>query len=256
MADTKITQLTEDTNPTVNDILPVVDIDTLTTKKVTIANLLKYNTANGTPQLDGSGKISASQLPAYVDDVLEYANLAAFPVTGATGIIYVALDTNLTYRWTGSVYVEISQGVQLGETSTTAYRGDRGKLAYDHSTYFGDPHTLIQSTWYNVPASPLTPAQNTDSPRWFIKITGLNTNLTINAPTNNGNSTGFYDKFMMQMYIKDDGTSRTLTFNAIFRSTTEFTLPTTTIAGKWRRLVFNWNQDDSKWDLVGIINQA
>ena len=55
-----------------------------------------------------AGKVPSSQLPAYVDDVLEYANLAGFPGTGTAGIIYVALDTNKTYRWSGSAYTEIS----------------------------------------------------------------------------------------------------------------------------------------------------
>ena len=66
---------------------------------------------NGYAELDGTGKVPAAQLPSYVDDILEYANLAAFPVTGTTGIIYVALDTNKIYRWTGTVYVEVSPGV-------------------------------------------------------------------------------------------------------------------------------------------------
>src|SRR5580765_3996311 len=64
--------------------------------------------ANGYASLDASTKVPAAQLPSYVDDVLEFANLAAFPATGATGIIYVALDTGKIYRWSGSAYVEIS----------------------------------------------------------------------------------------------------------------------------------------------------
>ena len=79
------------------------------------------------------GVVPSSQLPSYVDDVLEYANLAGFPATGEPGKIYVTLDTNRTYRWSGSAYVEISTSLALGETSSTAYRGDRGKTAYDHS---------------------------------------------------------------------------------------------------------------------------
>lgn len=89
--------------------------------------------ANGVAELDASGKVPSSQLPAYVDDVLEYTNKSGFPATGETGKIYVAKDTNLTYRWSGSAYVEISPSLALGETSSTAYRGDRGKIAYDHS---------------------------------------------------------------------------------------------------------------------------
>lgn len=64
--------------------------------------------ANGVAPLGADSKIPATYLPSYVDEVLEYANLAAFPGTGATGIIYVALDTNRVYRWSGSAYVEIS----------------------------------------------------------------------------------------------------------------------------------------------------
>ncbi len=64
--------------------------------------------ANGYAELDGTGTVPASQLPSYVDDVLEAANQGAFPGTGETGKLYVALDTNKVYRWTGSVYVEIS----------------------------------------------------------------------------------------------------------------------------------------------------
>lgn len=66
------------------------------------------NVANGLAKLDGTGKVASAQLPSYVDDVLEYANQAAFPGSGASGVIYVAADTNKTFRWTGTVYVEIS----------------------------------------------------------------------------------------------------------------------------------------------------
>ena len=80
-----------------------------------------------------NGMVPASQLPSYVDEILEYANLAAFPVTGDSNKLYVALDSNLIYRWTGSTYGSTNAGLALGETLTTAYRGDRGKTAYDHS---------------------------------------------------------------------------------------------------------------------------
>lgn len=85
----------------------------------------------GVASLDTSGKVPESQLPSYVDDVLEYNNKAAFPATGESGKIYVAKDTNLTYRWSGSAYVEISPSLALGETSSTAYAGDKGKALAD-----------------------------------------------------------------------------------------------------------------------------
>ena len=96
--------------------------------------------ASGVAELDSSGKVPTSQLPSYVDDVVEYDSLSAFPDTGEDGKIYIAEDTNLTYRWSGTQYVEISPSLALGETSSTAYRGDRGKTAYDHSQTTGNPH--------------------------------------------------------------------------------------------------------------------
>ena len=85
----------------------------------------------GLAELDSTGKVPAAQLPSYVDDVLEYSTKAQFPQTGETGKIYVAKDTNLTYRWTGTQYLEISQSLALGETPSTAYPGDKGKANRD-----------------------------------------------------------------------------------------------------------------------------
>lgn len=71
-------------------------------------NAAQKGVAGGYAGLDGTGKVPAAQLPAYVDDVVEAANFAALPGTGETGKIYVTLDTNKTLRWSGSAYVEIS----------------------------------------------------------------------------------------------------------------------------------------------------
>lgn len=92
------------------------------------------------------GVVPASQLPSYVDDVLEYASLSVFPSTGESGKIYVATDTNLTYRWGGSQYVEVSQSLALGETASTAYAGDKGKAVTDalatHKDDTSNPHAV------------------------------------------------------------------------------------------------------------------
>lgn len=100
------------------------------------------------------GKVPASQLPSFVDDVLEgtYINPTTFndlnnqPYVPESGKIYVDTTSNKTYRWSGMLYVVISSGgVALGETSETAYRGDRGKTAYDHSQSQGNPHNSTTS---------------------------------------------------------------------------------------------------------------
>lgn len=101
-------------------------------------------TANGVASLDQDGKVPSSQLPSYVDDVIEgYLSGGQFyvetshstQITAESGKIYVDLTNgkNITYRWSGTTYVEISKSLALGETSGTAYRGDRGKIAYEHS---------------------------------------------------------------------------------------------------------------------------
>ena len=97
---------------------------------------------NGVAQLDATGKVPAAQLPSYVDDVVDcYVDAGKFyqeedhttEIAGETGKIYVDLKTLKTYRWSGTAAVEISASLALGETASTAYRGDRGKIAYDHS---------------------------------------------------------------------------------------------------------------------------
>ncbi|MFR4530627.1 MAG: hypothetical protein ACLT5Y_03760 [Thomasclavelia ramosa] len=88
--------------------------------------------SSGVATLDTTGKVPSSQLPSYVDDVLEYTNKAGFPTTGESGKIYIDKATNITYRWSGTAYVEISPSLALGETSSTAYPGNKGKTTTDN----------------------------------------------------------------------------------------------------------------------------
>lgn len=101
---------------------------------------------NGFASLDSKGLIPSSQLPAYVDDVIEVATFDELPEVGEAGKIYVTLDTNLTYRWSGTRYIEISQSLALGETSSTAYAGDKGKYLKDVSDSL--PSDIITSINY------------------------------------------------------------------------------------------------------------
>lgn len=158
---------------------------TLTSGDVTTAlgftpeNAANKGVANGYASLDGSGLVPSSQLPSYVDDVLEYTNLAGFPATGTTGKIYVDLATNKIYRWSGSVYIEVSAQVGTtwgGITGTlsnqtdlqTALNGKQASLSgtgfvkisgttisYDNSTY------LTASTVLNAVLTPYAVGANT-----------------------------------------------------------------------------------------------
>jgi hypothetical protein len=90
-------------------------------------NAANKGIAGGYASLDGGGLVPSTQLPSYVDDVLEFANLAALPATGETGKIYVTLDTNKIYRWSGSAYIEVSPTVGTiwgGITGTLANQTD------------------------------------------------------------------------------------------------------------------------------------
>lgn len=110
--------------------------------------------ANGIATLDQNGLVPSSQLPSYVDDVIEVSTFSALPDTGESGKIYITQDTNLTYRWSGTAYVEISQSLALGETSSTAYAGDKGKATTDKLNRI--PNKLIVDTngvTYNDPDS-------------------------------------------------------------------------------------------------------
>lgn len=124
-----------------NDVANKKYVDDVVNNEV----VLKKGQANGFASLDSAGKVPQAQLPSYVDDVLEYDAQANFPSTGEDGKIYVAKDTNKTYRWTGSAYIEISASLALGETSSTAYRGDRGKVAYEHTSSTSNPHSVTKS---------------------------------------------------------------------------------------------------------------
>lgn len=104
--------------------------------------------ANGVATLDSAGKVPSSQLPSYVDDVLEYDTKSAFPTTGEGGKIYVDKSTDTSWRWSGSTYTQIKGDLALGETSSTAYAGDKGKALADKlATIAEGAEVNVQSDW-------------------------------------------------------------------------------------------------------------
>lgn len=154
--------------------------------------------ANGYAELDATGKVPSGQLPSFVNEVIEVADSAAPPV-GEAGKIYVTLDDNRTYRWGGSAYIEISPSLALGETSTTAYRGDRGKTAYDHSQDTStNPHNVTKSqvglgnvdntsdATKNAAAATLTNKTLTTPILTAPVVNGSSGNMTISASSEGG----------------------------------------------------------------------
>lgn len=132
-----------------------------------------YTKAETDELLDGKadlvdGKVPASQLPSYVDDVLEYASTAVFPVTGESGKIYIATDTNKTYRWSGTGYVEISESLALGETASTAYAGNKGKANADAISAIKDGTNIdsfadVETALANIPQVTVDQTYNAQS---------------------------------------------------------------------------------------------
>lgn len=134
---------------------------------------------NGLASLNESGIIPSAQLPSYVDDVIEVDTFSNLPGTGESGKIYIVQDTNLTYRWSGTGYVEISKSLALGETSSTAYPGDKGKATTDKLNRM--PDKLITDT-VNVNQSTTEAVLNFTTYRQEAQQVGRNT-LTITSAT-------------------------------------------------------------------------
>lgn len=134
---------------------------------------------NGLASLNESGIIPSAQLPSYVDDVIEVDTFSNLPGTGESGKIYIVQDTNLTYRWSGTDYVEISKSLALGETSSTAYSGDKGKATTDKLNRI--PDKLITDT-VNVNQSTTEAVLNFTTYRQEAQQVGRNI-LTITSAT-------------------------------------------------------------------------
>jgi len=134
----------------------------------TAENTANKGAANGYAPLDANSKVPAANLPGYVDDIVEgtLTNSTTFTAAGNPGVangvvtpsisvIYIDTTSNMQYRWGGSSYVAMNGSLALGETSVTAYRGDRGKTAYDHSQIADgtNPHA---TTFANLATKPTT----------------------------------------------------------------------------------------------------
>ena len=153
---------------------------------------------NGVATLDASGKVPAAQLPSYVDDVIEATNLAAFPVTGESGKIYVALDTNKTYRWSGSAYVYITSGAVdsvAGKTGVvTLTKGDVGLGSVDNTTDLAKPVSTATTTALNLKANLATTYTKTEVDTLIAAGTGTVSTATTTALNLKANLATTYTK--------------------------------------------------------------
>ena len=138
--------------------------------------------ANGLAELDGSGKVPSSQLPSYVDDVLEYSSSASFPATGETGKLYVDLTTNDVHRWTGSTYVKVSDAVSSADQATRLATARTIQLTGDvtgSASFDGSANATITAV-----------VQDDSHSHVISNVDGLQSALNAKAPTASPTFTG------------------------------------------------------------------
>ena len=180
-----------------------------------------------------NGLVPSSQLPSFVDDVLEYANLAAFPVSGETSKIYVALDTNRIYRWSGSAYIEISP------TVGTTWGGISGTLSNqtDLQTALNNKQNTLNGTGYlKMSGTTLTYVgliPNADLVNSSVTIQGVSVGLGSSMNVING--TGFvrasgttisYLSGTSSQFVKADGSLDSTTYTSNTGTVTSVTVAT------------------------------
>lgn len=180
-----------------------------------------------------NGLVPSSQLPSFVDDVLEYANLAAFPVSGETSKIYVALDTNRIYRWSGSAYIEISP------TVGTTWGGISGTLSNqtDLQTALNNKQNTLNGTGYvKMSSTTLTYVgliPNADLVNSSVTIQGVSVGLGSSMNVING--TGFvrasgttisYLSGTSSQFVKADGSLDSTTYTSNTGTVTSVTVAT------------------------------
>jgi hypothetical protein len=208
-------------------------LTTVTSNAINVVTLLGYTPenssnkaqANGYASLDGTGKVPSSQLPSYVDDVLEYANQAALPATGESGKIYITLNNNKVYRWSGSVYVEIvatpGSTDSVTEGSTNLYYTD-ARVATKLGTTSIDALSDVDTTT-SAPTNSQALVWNSTSSKWVpgtvsATITGSTTRTltTITATSNQtlftasgGYTVGYVDVYQngIKLVVSDDFTA-------------------------------------------------
>lgn len=153
------------------------------------AVLAQKGQPNGLAELDSTGRVPASQLPSYVDDVIEVDTYDDLPNPGESGKIYITTDNNKQYRWSGTGYAEISPSLALGTTSETAGRGDWTQAAYNHSliTNGSNPHG---TTFASLPDAPTSLPANGGNAESAVKDGNGNVIADTYLPLSGGEMTG------------------------------------------------------------------
>jgi hypothetical protein len=161
----------------------ITSSDVTTALGFTPENAANKGVNNGYASLDGGGKVPSSQLPSYVDDVIEVSSYSTLPTTGETGKIYITLDTNKIYRWTGSVYVEVSSSAAVwgGITGTLSNQTDlQSALDAKQDDLNGTGFVKASGTTISYDNTTYYPASN---PNGYTTNTGTVTSVALTVPS-------------------------------------------------------------------------
>ena len=170
-----------------------------------------------------TGTVPTSVLPSYVDDVLEYTAKANFPATGETGKIYVDKTTNLTWRWGGSDYVEISPSLAIGNTASTAAAGN-----HTHSFTPAGSITVKTAGATNNTLKPVTAKTVVTDATFNTVVTGGNTTNIPNISkktvvTSASGATASYSDGILTITDGSFGTGDSVTVGTAIAAYTELT---------------------------------
>jgi hypothetical protein len=157
--------------------------DVTTALGYTPENVANKGVNNGYASLGGDGKVPSSQLPSYVDDVIEVSSFGTLPTTGETGKIYITLDTNKIYRWSGSVYVEVSSSAAVwgGITGTLSNQTDlQTALNAKQDDLNGTGFVIADGTTISYDNTTYYPASN---PNGYTSNTGTVTSVALSVPS-------------------------------------------------------------------------
>ena len=185
---------------------------------INLSTLVNYSTKVCTDEigvnvapLDNQGLVPSANLPSYVDDVLEFADLASFPSVGDTGVIYIAIDTNTDYRWSGSVYVAIGQTpnvIGIGATAFVRFDASQSlsganQIQARSNLGLGSAATTASTDYLSAASGRFVPATNAstaytiepsdflDNGRKYISFTSSSpTTITVNSSSLSGVAVG------------------------------------------------------------------
>ena len=177
---------------------------------------------NGVAELDGSGLVPTNQLPSYVDDVLEYTNVASFPAVGETGKIYVDTTNNDIYRWSGTQYIQVNNAVSTADEATRLATARTIELTGDvtgSTTFDGSANVQISTTAASsgVPSGTKMLFQQTAAPTGWTKDTTHNNKAlrVVSGTASTGGSVAFTTAFATSRTVSGSVASHTLTESQI-----------------------------------------